>query len=111
MNKRFGYELIVGSILLVAVLLFGTVGFTVIALLAAHPFIGKKKADERENQLFYKVGNYTAGATLLACIVIYYFSDVAVNGQLIGKNWLGLVVAVFLIAHGASGLIIFQERK
>jgi hypothetical protein len=109
MQKRFAYEGLVGIILLIAVILFGTMGFTALVLLAAQPFIGKKKADERESQLFNKVGNYTAGITLLACILIYYFSDVAVHGQVIGKNWLGLVVAVFLIAHGASGLLILKK--
>jgi hypothetical protein len=110
MNKRFAYELMVGVISLVAVLLFGIKGFAALALLAAHPFIGRKKADERESQLFNKVGNYTAGASLLASVIIYYFSDVVVNGHLIGKNWLGLVVAAFLMAHGASGLIIFRKN-
>ena len=110
MKTRFAYELLVGIILMVAVLLFGTIGFAAFALFVAQPFIGKKKADERESQLFLKVGNYTAGATLLACVVIYFFSDLVINGQLIGKNWLGLVVSSFLIAHGAAGLIIFRKN-
>ena len=95
---------------MIAVFIFGAKGMAAMALLAAQPFIGKKKADERESQLFNIVGNYTAGATLLACVIIYYFSDLVVNGQLIGKNWLGLVVSAFLIAHGASGLIDFQKK-
>lgn len=109
MKKRFIYELIVGIIILIAVFLFGAKGIAAIALLAIHPFIDKKKADERESQLFNKVGNYTAGATLLACVIISYFSDFIVNGQLIGNNWFGLVLSGFLIAHGASGLIIFRK--
>jgi hypothetical protein len=110
MKIRFIYELVVGIILLIAIFLFGEKGFAAFALLAAQPFIGKKKADERESQLFNKVGNYTAGATLLACIIIYYFSDLAVNGMLVGQYWLGLVVAAFLMSHGVSGLIIFREN-
>ena len=110
MKKRFAYELGVGIILMVAVLLFGTKGMLANVLLVLQPYIGKKKADERENQLFYKVGNYTAGATLVASVIIFECSDMIVNGLLIGKNWLGLVVAAFLIAHGASGLIIFKKN-
>jgi len=110
MNKRFAYELIVGVLLLIAVALFGAKGMVVNVLLIAQPFIGKKKLDEREFQLFYKVGNYTAGATLMACVIIYYFSDSVVNGQLIEKIWLFLVVSALLIAHGASGLIIFKKN-
>jgi hypothetical protein len=110
MKTRFTYELFVGIILLIAIILFGGKGFAALALLAVQPFIGKKKADERESQLFNRVGNYTAGTTLLAAIAIYYFSDVLVNGMPFGKYWLGLVVAAFLIAHGASGLIIFKKN-
>ena len=110
MTKRFAYELIVGILLLIAIFLFGTKGMVVLALLAAQPHIGKRKMDEREFQLFYKVGNYTAGAMLVACIIIFEASDEMVNGHLIGKIWLFLVVSALLIAHGASGLIIFKKN-
>ena len=33
---------------LIAIILFGYKGFVVLVLLAAQPFIGKKKADERD---------------------------------------------------------------
>jgi hypothetical protein len=111
MNKRFAYELAVGIITIIAVLLFGMKGNAVLALLAFQPFIGKKKGwDEREFQLFYRVGNYTAGASLLACVIIYECSDLIFNGQEIGKNWLGLVVSSFIIAHGAAGRLIFKKN-
>jgi hypothetical protein len=110
MKTRFAYELFVGIILVIAIIFFGGKGFAVFALLALQPFIGKKKTDERERQLFYRVGNYTAGATLLAATAIYYFSDVLVNGIPFGKYWLGLVVAAFLVSHGVSGLIIFKRN-
>ena len=110
MKQRFFYELIVGMILLAAILLFGVQGLAAMALLAGHPAVGKKKADERESQLFNKVGNYTAGITLLAAIIINFLSDYSVNDHLIGKNWLGLVLASFRIAHGAAGLIILNKE-
>jgi len=111
MNKRFILELTVGIILLISVIIFGQKGFAVFALLAIHPFVSKKKKlDERESQLFNKIGNSTAGATLLASVVIYYFSDFVVNGQAIGGNWLFYVCSAFLIAHGLSGLIILKNK-
>ena len=109
MKKRFVYELIVGLIMLVAIFLEGAKGISVLTLLFAHPFIGKKKADEREIQLFYKIGNYTAGATLLASVVVYYFSDSIINDFMVGKNWFGLVLSAFLIAHGFFGLILTRK--
>ena len=110
MKKRFAYELIVGIIFFVAVLLFGSVGMVAMVLLTAQPFIGKKKADERESQLFNKVGNFTAGLTIVLCVIVYECSGLVVNGHLIGSNWLFYVCSAFLIAHGASGLIIFKRN-
>ena len=110
MNKRFTYELIVGILMLIAILLFGNKGMAVVALYAGSIFLRREKWDEREFQLFYKIGNITAGATLVACIVIFQFSDVILNGFQIGKNWLGLVVSCFFIAHGATGLIVFAKN-
>ncbi len=111
MNKRFILEFIVGIILLVSVLIFGQKGMAAIALLAIHPFIKKKnKPDERETQLFNKIGNFTAGATLLVSVVIYYFSDFVVNGWTIGENWLFYVCSAFLIFHGISGLFVFNRK-
>ena len=107
MKKRFAYELLVGIILLVAVILLGAKGLAAGVLFAFQPFIGKKNVDERESQLFNIVGNYTAGVTLVACVVIYLSSNAVINGLSIEKNWLGLVVASFLIAHGVTGLVMF----
>lgn len=108
MKIRFIYELTVGIISFIAVYLFGDVGTVAIVLLAAHPFVGKKKADEREKQLHRKVGNITAGATLLACIGIYFASDLVVNGTQIGELWLPLVAFSFVVAHGGIGLIVLK---
>ncbi|MDY0217050.1 MAG: hypothetical protein RBS19_08855 [Bacteroidales bacterium] len=109
MRKRFVYELIVGIIMLIAVFLFGAKGIVALVLLSAHPFIGKKKADERESQLFNKIGNYTAGAVLLVSVIVYYFSDSVINGFVVEKNWFGLVFSAFLIAHGLLGLILTKK--
>ncbi len=110
MKKRFVYELLVGTILLLAILLFGEKGFAAIALLAGYSFVRKKKNDERELQLFYKVGNYTAAFSLLGAVAVYYFSNETVNGHLINDNWLGLVVSIFLLSHSISGLLIFRIK-
>ena len=101
MNKRFTYELIVGIIGLIAVFIFGNAGLAALALLTAHPFIGKKKVDERESQLFNKVGNITGAITLLACIIIYFASDIIVNGYQIGEYWLILACFSFRL-HGLA---------
>ena len=110
MKKRFAFELIVGIIGLIAVAIFGEVGIAAFALFAAQPFIGKKKLDEREYQLFYKVGNITAGLFLIACVIVYFYSDASVNGHQIGKIWLLWIVPAFIGIHGAAGLFIFKSE-
>jgi hypothetical protein len=111
MNRRFILEFIVGVTLLVSVLIFGQKGMVALVLLAIHPFIQKKKKpDEREIQLFNKIGNFTAGATLLASVAVFYFSDFIVNGQTLGENWLFYVCSSFLISHGTSGFLVFNKK-
>jgi len=111
MKKRFANELIIGVIALIAIILFGVKGSAALALIAGSLLIPRHKIDERESQLFNKVGNYTAGASVVACVIIFHFSDVILNGQLISKNWLYFVMASLLIAHGASGLVIFRRSE
>ncbi len=111
MKKRFAFELIEGIISLVAVAIFGEVGMAAFALFAVQPFIGKKKLDEREYQLFYKVGNLTAGLFLLFCILVYFYSDANVNGHTVGKIWLLWIVPAFIGIHGATGLFFFKSEN
>jgi hypothetical protein len=110
MKNRFYFELILGLIGFIAVLIFGMPGFAVFALFAIYPLITKKKADEREYQLFYKTGNMTAIITFLVCIGIYLASDITVNGNKIGDNWLFFVCFSFLIVHGISGIVVFKNQ-
>lgn len=118
MKTRFAYELIIGIIGFVATLWFGSVGMVALALLAIHPFIGrrnpfmrgdKEKWDEREYQLFYKAGNFTAGFTIVALVIIFEIKDISINNHLINDNWLVLSASSFIAAHGLSCLIIFKK--
>lgn len=109
MNKRFIFELIVGVTGFAAVILFGRAGISAFALFALLPLFRKKNPDEREIQLFYRTGNLTAALTLLAAVIFYLLSGKTVNGFSIGDNWLALVIFSFLLAHGLSGLIMFNK--
>ena len=111
MRNRFAFEVIIGVTMMIAVLLFGTKGIVVLTLLVAHPFIGKKKMDESEKQVFYRAGNYTAGAVLVASVIIFAFPDIPINGILLGQNWFGLLLATSIAAHGAFGLFLDRKSK
>ena len=110
MKKRFIFELIVGVIGLIAIILFGIKGSVVMVLIAFHILFCKKKLDEREIQLFYRIGNITAGVAIVVCVVVYYFSKSFVNGYRIGDLWLFWVIFSFFIAHGIVGIFIYKTH-
>ena len=111
---RFWFESIIGFICLVCILLFGSKGASSLVIFALLPILMRikktKKPDERELQLFYKIGNLTMGLTIIAIIIIHYLQDTEVYGHLIGANWMTLAITSILIAHGLAGLIIFNKQ-
>jgi hypothetical protein len=110
MKTRFILELFIGLLGISAVLFWGSVGSVVLAALVVLPFIKKRKVDERETQLLYKTGNLTAVVTLLFAVVINNISQMKINGNVIGDNWLMLLVFIFILAHGAAGLFYFSKE-
>lgn len=111
MNFRFAFEATIGAICFTAILIFGSQGNAALALFALLPVIMRLKKvspDEREKQLFYKIGNLTFGLSIIALLIVYYLSDTMINGHSPGNNWLTLSVAGIILMHGISGLIIFK---
>ncbi len=106
MIKRFLFEVLLGIIMLVAVILFGKVGMVALSLMVFLMLFGKKKPDEREMILFYRTGNITAGVIIFFSVILYQCSDCIVNGNKIGDLWLLWLLPIFFIGHGAVGLII-----
>jgi len=98
---RFAVELIVGIIVFLSILLFGEKGGFSLALMVLLTFFGKKKLDEREYQLFYKVDHYTISFVILAMVIIFFL--------LPSINWLLALVSVFLFFQGLCGLVIFAR--
>ena len=84
MIKRFIFELCLGIVGLIAIILFGLQGAAAFALFVFLIPFCKKKPDEREIHLFYIIGNITAGVVIVVCVVVYYFSNSFVNGYRIG---------------------------
>ncbi|NWF90869.1 MAG: hypothetical protein HXY50_15600 [Ignavibacteriaceae bacterium] len=75
MAFRFWYELIIGIITLVSLLIFGEKGITALVLLAFLPIIyrmKKIKPDERETQLFFRGTQYIVNA-IAAVILVSVF--------------------------------------
>jgi energy-converting hydrogenase Eha subunit A len=113
MKFRFTYEAIIGMVSFLVVLFLGNVGGSILALIAFLPLITKIKnirLDEREMQLFYKVGNLTFGLTILALVGINYFGNYKINGNPVGNSWLMLSLSGIMLMHGIAGLIVFKTQ-
>jgi len=106
MIKRFVFEICLGIVMLIAIILFGHQGMVAFVLMTFLALFSKKKPDEREMQLFYKIGNFTAGVTIILCVIIYQCSNYIVNGNRVGDLWLLWILSTFFIAHGVTGIII-----
>ena len=111
---RFWFESVIGFVCLLCIILFGAKGASSLAIFVMLPIIMRikktEKPDERELQLFSKTGNLTMGLTIIAIVIIRYFQDTMVNGQLIGSNWITLAIASIMLAHGLAGIIIFNKQ-
>ncbi len=100
---RFGYELFVGVITFISILIFKNAGLAAMALMALLPIIHwKRQADEREIFLFYKVGNFTAGAVFIAMVLFH--------SLLPSIDCLGALAISFFTIHGLSGLLVFSRE-
>lgn len=105
MTKRYVFEIIVGVVTLVSVLLFGPAGYASFALMAFMVFFSKKKPDERELQLFYKAGNATMGLMIVSLVLIDQLKNSMFGPVRVGDYWLSFAMTAFFLSHGASGLL------
>ena len=98
----FSCELFVGVIAFAAILLFGKKGSAALLLMALLPILyWKRHIDEREYQLFYKVGHYTSIFVFVVMIFLY-----TLRPSIFSPG--ALAVSYFTI-HGLSGLIVFSR--
>ncbi len=115
MVLRYNFELIIGLVIIAVILIFGDIGsvgsaaFILLAFLPLLMKIKNGKVDERELYVFYKAGNYTMGLSVLCLYFINRFSDVAINGHVIGENWFPLSIGSILMVHGLAGLLINRK--
>lgn len=112
MVLRYNFEFFVGLLIIAVILIFGEILSPAFFLLAFVPLlikIEKGKADERELYVFYKSGNYSMGVGVLCMYFINRFSDVAINGHVIGDNWFTLSIGSILMVHGLAGLLFNRK--
>jgi hypothetical protein len=99
-NRYFAIEMGIGLITFIAVLIFGDVGFVLGSFIAILAFFKRKKADEREIQLFHKTNTGTLMTVYLSMFPVYFFMP--------SLNWLMALFCSFLFFHGLWGLLMFK---
>lgn len=110
MMRLFGYELFVGIIASLSMLIFGMHGASIMALMALMPLIIRnQKADEREYYLYYKTANYTMAIFFIVLAIISQI-QIYTNSGIIEKNWLYLCANAFFIIHGFTGIIMLKTN-
>jgi hypothetical protein len=96
----FTIEMIVGLITIMAAIVLGEVGWAFFSLLATLAFFKRKKADEREIQLFHKANTGTLMTVYLSMFPVYFFMP--------SLNWLMALACSFIFFHGLWGFLMFK---
>lgn len=112
MLLRFGYEAFCGITALISILILGKSGAAGFAMLGILPIILRAKKirfDERELQIFYKAGNYSAGIVITVLAAGYILKNSSVNLH-IPENWILLLLSFIIFVHGLFGLIILKRN-
>lgn len=113
MTFRFTFEAVVGTIYLTLTLFLGQMAvwvflfFTPIFFL---PRMRRQNMDEREIQLFYKIGNWSTVSLFLSYLLIENLADVLVYGHKLGDYRIQLCVSLFLLTRGLTGLTILSKN-
>ena len=99
----FSYELFVGLIAFAAILLFGKKGSAALLLMVFLPILyWKRHIDEREYQLFYKVGHYTSIFVFVVMLLFYMLRPSIFSP--------GVLCISYFTIHGLSGLLVFSRE-
>ncbi len=113
MKTKFVFEIVIGLIIIIAVLLFGMKGISAIALIVFFPFItraAKIKGDEREMLIHYKTGNAAFALAILFVVIIYYLQDVSLGSFTVETIWMPLTIGSIILAHGAAGMYVLLRE-
>lgn len=114
MAFRFWYEIAVGVITLLAILILGEPGIKAIVLLALLPIImrvKKLKADERETFLFYKGTQIVFTSLIILIVASFVFTDLKFEDLLkIKRETWFMILAGFMVLNGLVRLILLYKN-
>jgi hypothetical protein len=112
MYFRYFYGAFVGTISILAILLWGEKGIVVLALLALRPLVmrwKKMEPDERELSLFHKTNTITMGIIIFLLILLYFVVEQNLKDIKI-PYWLTFFAASAVAIQGIVGFILLKIK-
>ena len=114
MAFRLWYELGVGIITFIVILVIGEKGIIALVILAFLPIImrvRKYKSDERETQLFYKGTQFIFSGLIFLIVASFVFTDLKISDLLMIKKeiWF-LILSGFLVLNGLVRLFLLYKQ-
>ena len=110
-------EIIFGTVFMILIIIYGKP----IGLLEGLPigmgggmiiyyFFRKRKLDERDYYLYYKVNHYTLATVMGAVVILRLVIDLPKFTEFINASWAQLIILSFFFFHGLYGLILFLRK-
>jgi hypothetical protein len=89
---------------------------TIITIMPVQYFIStkyqkKRKMDERERHILYKITSVAALLSLLSFIILFSIKDFSLFSYLISDIWGLILVPLFLVIWGITGVIVFVKEE
>jgi len=73
-------------------------------------FFRKRKLDERDYYLYYKVNHFTLAAVMGAVVISRLMIDLPRFTEFVNASWAQLVILSFFFFHGLFGLMLFLRK-
>jgi len=110
--KAFLFEIIVASLTLFGVALWGIEGIILIALFGLRPLILEvtdKEIDETFRTKHYNILKLSIVLTAVTIIAVYCISDLFYYSQLNADFFLRMILPYFILIHGCVGTLFFRR--
>jgi len=112
MKFRYFIEFFIGFLTILAILIWGSKGMVVFALIALIPiimWIKGIKPDERELALLHNTNSASIVLSVIIFFLLYFYSGNTSNTFVI-SNWWKLAICSFVTLHGGIGLFHLKYK-
>ena len=113
----FIIEIIFGIVFLILIIIYGKP----VGLLESLPigmwcgmifyyFFKKRKLDERDYYLYYKVNHFTLATVMGVVVISRLMIDLPEFTEFINASWAQVIILSFFFFHGLFGLLLFLRK-